>query len=133
MKRALRHYIIVTYSLWTTAKIAEGIVFEKGLQTLLLTGLVFMIASLLAKPVINVLLLPLNLVTFGLFRWVSSAVVLYLVTLVVPNFKLIGFYFAGYVSKWLDIPSFDFHGVLAYVGFAFIISSITSIIFWIVK
>lgn len=133
MKRIFRHYVIVTYSLWVTAKLANGIIFQDGIQTLLFTGVVFMAASLLAKPVINVLLLPLNLVTFGLFRWVSSAIVLYIVTLVVPHFRLSGFQFAGYVSKWIEVPAVNLEGVLAFVGFAFVISTISSIIFWIVK
>lgn len=133
MKRILRHYIIVTYSLWVTAKLAQGMIFDKGLATLLITGIVFMAASLLAKPVINVLLLPLNLVTFGLFRWVSSAIVLYIVTLIVPHFRLAGFHFAGHSSKWIELPAVNFDGILAFVGFAFVISTITSIIFWIVK
>ena len=130
MKKILRHYVIVTYSLWLTSKIANGLVFENETKTLLITGIVFMGASLLAKPVINMLLLPINLVTFGFFRWVSSAVVLYLVTLTVPDFKLIKFAFSGYVSKWIELPSLNFQGFLAYVAFAFLISAITSFLFW---
>lgn len=133
MKKVLRHYIIVTYSLWITAKIASGIVFENGIKTLLISGIVFMIASLLAKPVINMLLLPINLVTFGFFRWVSSAIVMYLVTLIVPSFKLLSFSFSGYTSKWIDLPTLNFEGVLAFVAFSFIISIITSLIFWLFK
>jgi uncharacterized membrane protein YvlD (DUF360 family) len=108
-------------------------IFEKGASTFLLAGLGFMAASLVAKPVINILLLPINLVTFGFFRWVSSAIVLYLVVLVIPGFRLENFHFAGYSSKWIDIPNMHFEGILAYVAFAFIISLITSVIFWIIK
>lgn len=133
MKRFLRHYVIDTFSLWTVSQIATGIVFEKGFETLFIAGLGFMGASLLAKPVINILLLPLNLVTFGFFRWVSAAIVLYLVTLIVPGFKLLRFHFEGLSSKWLDIPALNFNGILAYVAFAFLISFITSFIFWLVK
>ena len=133
MKKALRHYAVVTYSLWITANIANGIIFEKGFRTLLITGIVFMGASLLAKPVINILLLPINLVTFGLFRWVSSAIVLFLVTLLVPSFKLANFTFVGYSSKWIELPALNFHGFLAYVAFAFLITTITSLIFWLIK
>ena len=133
MKRMLRHYVLVTYSLWLASKIANGMIFEKGLNTLLITGFVFMLASLLAKPIINILLLPINLVTFGLFRWVSSAIVLYLVTLLVSDFKLLTFNFVGYSSKWIDLPALNFHGIIAFVVFAFLISFIASIFFWLIK
>lgn len=133
MKRLIRHWAIDTYALYLTTTIAGGIQFENGIRTLLLAGLGFMGASLLAKPVINVLLLPINLVTFGMFRWVSAAVVLYLVTLLVPNFRVANFDFPGFSSRWVDIPALYFEGFLSFVAFSFIISVITSIIYWLVK
>lgn len=133
VKRIIRHYAVVTYSLWQVSTITQGMVFEKGAETFLLAGLGFMAASLVAKPVINILLLPLNLVTFGFFRWVSSAVVLYIVVLVIPGFKLASFHFGGFSSKWFDIPTLNFEGFMVYIAFAFIISLITSSIFWLIK
>lgn len=133
MKRILRHYVISTFSLWIVSEIAEGLVFESGTETLLLAGVGLTVASTLARPVINLLLLPLNLVSFGLFRWVSSAIALYLVTLVVPGFKVGSFHFAGFESKWFDIPELAFKGMIAYVAFAFTLSMITSFIYWLRK
>lgn len=133
MKRILRHYIIDTASLWATSIIATGMVFQNGFTTLLTAGVGLMIASLFAKPIINMLLLPINLVTFGLFRWVSSAVVLYLVTLLIPAFKIDYFRFDGFTSKWFDLPPLYFEGMIAYIGFAFILSMLTSILYWLHK
>ena len=89
-----------------------------------------MVSSLLAKPIINLLLLPINLITFNLFKWVSSAVALYLVTLVVDGFKITGFKFAGLTSQWLDLPSVNLNGFLAYVAFSFVFSIFASFIYW---
>jgi putative membrane protein len=133
MKRILRHYVIDTFSLWTVSQIAQGLVFGEGPKTLLIAGAGVTCVSLLAKPVINLLLLPLNLITFGLFRWVSSAIVIYLVTLIVPKFKVIGFHFAGFSSPWLDIPSLNFKGFWAYIGFSFLFSLIAQFIYWLIK
>ena len=133
MKRILRHFVIDTFSLWTVSNIAQGMVFQKGLETLITTGLAVTATFLLAKPIINLLLLPLNLVTFGLFRWVSSAVVLYIVTLIIKDFKITAFFFAGLTSKWIDIPALNLSGFLAFVGFSFLLSLITSFIYWLIK
>lgn len=133
MKRILRAYAIATFSLWAVSQIAEGIQFTGGLETLFLAGAGLMVALLVARPVINLLLLPINLVTFGLFRWVSSAIALYLVTLVVPGFNIASFHFAGLTSRWLDIPQLNLKGVLAYVAFSFLLSLITSLIYWLRK
>src|SRR3989344_5385513 len=133
MKRLLRHFIFDTYSLWIVSQVADGMVFQKGLYTLFVAGGALMAVSLLAKPVINVLLLPINLITYGLFRWVSSAVVLYLVTLIVKDFKIISFTFAGFSSKWIDIPHINLDGIWTYIGFSFLLSIITSFIYWLIK
>src|SRR3989344_2481779 len=116
MKRILRHFIIDTFCLWVVSQTANGMVFERGFITLLVAGMGLTGVSLLAKPVINLMLLPINLITFGLFRWVASAVMLYLVTLIVKDFKIAFFSFTGFASKWIDIPSLHFEGALAFIG-----------------
>lgn len=133
IKKLVRHYIIDTLSLYLVSLVATGLIFEDGTKTLLLAGLGLTLATIFARPVINLLLLPLNLVTFGLFRWVSSAIALYLVELVVPGFNIAGFRFAGFTNVWIEIPGMDFSGWLQYIAFAFILSVITSIIYWVVK
>lgn len=133
MKRILRHFVIDSVSIFLVSSIASGLYFEKGIETLLLTGLGLTIASLIAKPVINILLLPVNLITFGLFRWVAAVVVLYIVTLVVPGFKVVGFKFSGYTSMWFDVPAVVFSGYLAYIAFSFLHSLISSFIYWLIK
>lgn len=133
MKKIFRHFVIDTLTLFVVSRFTLGLVFEEGLVTILLAGAGLTVASLLARPVINLLLLPINLITFNLFKWVSSAVALYLVTLVVPGFKITHFYFAGLSFDFFSLPSLSLGGVLAYVAFAFVISLITSSIYWIIK
>ncbi len=133
MKRILRHFVIDSVSIFLVSSIASGMVFSKGIETLLLTGLGLTIASLIAKPVINILLLPVNLITFGLFRWVSAVAVLYIVTLVVPGFLITGFTFSGFSNIWLDIPSIAFAGFLAVAAFSLLHSLISSFIYWLIK
>src|SRR3989344_4317028 len=65
MKGLLRHFVIDTFAIYIASKLATGMVFGNNYKTLFLTGIVMALVSLLAKPVINILLLPLNLVTFG--------------------------------------------------------------------
>jgi len=130
MKRILKFYLIDLFALYLTSIIASGMIFDNGTKTFLLAGAALMIVSLLAKPVINVLLLPINLVTFGLFRWISTAIVLYIVTLVIPGFSIRLLSFSGYSSPWIDIPSFTLGGAFAYIMFGFCISSIMSFFHW---
>ena len=134
MRRIIRHFTVETFSLYVASVIATGLYFESGIETLLLTGIGLTIASFLAKPVINILLLPLNLVTFGLFKWISGSIVLYIVTLIIPGFEVTGFFFEGLISKWVDLPPIDLGpGPLSYIAYSFILSLITTVIYKLIK
>lgn len=130
MKRIIRVFAISIVSLYLASQVADGMVFGDGSTTLIYTGIALTLTSFLGKPIISILLLPLNLVTFGFFRWVSSAIALYIVTLIISDFRIDYFLFEGLQSKWLDIPSMNLKGVWAFVGFAFVLSFISSSIHW---
>lgn len=133
MRTILKHFIIDTVCLYIVSQIVSGVRFENGIQTLFLTGAVLTLATLIIRPVLNILLLPLNLITFGLFKWVTHTITLYLVTLIVLDFKILSFNFNGYVNNWFSIPHIYLTGILAFIAFSFLISFVSSIIYWIFK
>jgi len=133
LRRAIKYFLINSVTIYLLSLVVSGIVLERGLTSVLLAGIALTLISLIIKPVINLLLLPLNLITFGLFRWVGYAVTLYIVTLVVPSFKLTGFMFAGYSSYWIAIPAISLTGIVAFIVYSLIISLTSSILDWLLK
>lgn len=131
MRSVLKHFIINTVSLYLVSQAVSGMVFAQNFYTLLLAGIVLTLMAFFIKPVINILLLPINLLTFGLFRWVGFAITLFIVTLIVPGFKLLDFVFKGFNSYWFNIPALSLSGVLAFIAFSFLISLVSSIAYWI--
>jgi len=133
MRSLIKHFIIDTITLYLVSQTVSGISFVEGMYTLLLAGFVLMLATLIVRPVINILLLPINLITFGLFKWVTYAITLYLVTLIVPGFSLAEFIFKGFSSYWFSVPAISLYGILAFIAFSFVISTVSSILYWIFK
>jgi putative membrane protein len=131
MRKLLKHFILDTFALWFVSQIVKGISFAGGEYTLFLAGLVLMLSTMVVKPVLNILLLPLNLVTFGLFKWVTYAITLYLVTLIVPGFSIGDFVFSGYSSYWFSVPAVTLIGIFAFVAYSFSISLVSSTLRWI--
>lgn len=130
IKKIIRTFAISIIALYVASVIAEGLYFGQGAQTVVVAGVSLTLASLIGKPVINILLLPLNLVTFGFFRWVASAVALYITTLLISDFRVDYFIFGGLSNKWLDLPAMNLTGFWAYIAFAFIFSLISSTLHW---
>jgi putative membrane protein len=71
-------WIAMSASVWVTSQIIGGV----GLSTLkiaFIVGAVILLFNLLVKPIINILTLPLNIITLGLFSLVvNSALFWYL-------------------------------------------------------
>lgn len=133
MKKLLRTFVIETVILYLISLVAKGLVFEEGLKSLVVTGAALTLGTYFIKPVISLLILPLNLITFGLFKWVAHAIMLFLVDLVLTDFTVVYFEFAGFSSNWATLPPLILpHGLLAYAAFSFLISFTTSLIYWLV-
>lgn len=130
IKKIFRTFAISIIALYVVSFIADGLVFSQGAKTIITAGVSLTLASLLGKPIINILLLPLNLVTFGFFRWVASAVAMYITTLLITDFRVDYFIFDGLSNKWIDLPAMHFTGFWAYIAFAFIFSLISSLLHW---
>lgn len=129
MKKIVRIFAVEVAGLYITSQIAQGLAFEYELEGLVITGIALAIAMYLVKPIVNVLLLPLNMITLGLFKFLSHAVTIYIVDIALSQFQVQGFHFPGLVSRYLDLPSITLaEGPLAYVAFSVLLSVITALL-----
>ena len=133
MRGILKTFVINIVVLYLVTQWFSGLSIANGWQGLVIAGVGLTLVNFLARPVINILLLPINLITFGFFRWVSAAITLYLTTILVPGFSVAGFYFGGLSTQWIDLPVVSFTGIVSFVAFSFIISLFASFIHWLVK
>lgn len=133
MKRLLRSYAIHFFAVWFIARNFGGIDYHNNLQYLALGALALTAADMLLKPLINLLLLPFNLVTLGVFRWVSNVITLYIATTLVSGFSVVGFNYPGFHSNLFIIPSIELGSFGAFIAISFLISLISSLLFWIAK
>jgi putative membrane protein len=133
VRRAIKYFLVNCVALYLISLVVTGMMFVNGVTTIILTGIALSLASFVIRPVINLLLLPLNLITFGLFRWVSYAITLYIVTLIVPGFKIVEFIFKGFSSSLISIPAISLSGIGGLILFSFVISFVSSFFEWLLK
>ncbi|MBN1239179.1 MAG: phage holin family protein [Gammaproteobacteria bacterium] len=91
---------ITAAGLWLAAEIVPGIVFD-GAGSLLLAAFLMGIVNALFRPVVVLLTFPLTIVTFGLFLLVVNAAMFGLVALLLPGFRVSGFFAA--LFGWLIV------------------------------
>jgi len=132
VKTLLRNYLINVLSLWAVAQIIPSLIFNGGLLGLAEAGFVFMIANFLLVPLMKILLLPLNLLTFGLFAWVANVLALYILMKTVNSFTLLPYFFPGANLGMLIIPATNLTTFQAVIVVSFLLAIITHFLHWLI-
>lgn len=103
---SLLNWIVTALAIGIAAYLIPGI--EVSLVGALVLAVVLGIINVFLKPIINLLTLPLNILTLGLFSLVVNALLIMLAGQVVPGFTVEGFW-----------PAFLFGIVVALVSALF--------------
>jgi putative membrane protein len=79
--------LINTIAVLLTAYVLPGIHLA-GFWTSVFVAIVFGIVNAVLRPIIFILTLPINILTLGLFSFVIMGLLVYLVSAIVPGFKV---------------------------------------------
>jgi len=90
LRRFVAHLIVNALAIWLVAQVVSGIHFDGNLIALLAVALIFAIVNTLIKPVVNLLTLPLTVLTLGLFALIVNALMLLLTGALAPSFSVDG-------------------------------------------
>lgn len=105
--------LIAALGLWAAEALLDGVSIDSAL-TLILAGLLLGIVNAIVRPFALLLSLPALVVTLGLFLLVVNAAMLGLVALMLPGFRIAGFWtavgaalivsIAGWIGSWFIGP-----------------------------
>jgi len=130
MKPFLRSFIYHAFALLLITELIPGVSAQEGFKTIGIAALTLAIFNLLVRPIINLLLLPINLLTLGMFRWVVNVIILYILTIIVPEFKIGSFQFTGLHYNGLFLPPATVTSFWNTVLVSFFLSFILSFLYW---
>jgi len=134
MKNWLRLFLISTFALWLVNRwFPEGLNIAGGTPALLKAGLGLMLANYLVRPLFNIIMLPINLLTFGLFRWIVNVAILWLVVKFIGGISIHPFNFNGITFGGIVIPALSFNAWTAWIAIPFLLSLISGLFIWLVK
>jgi len=133
MKSIFRNVVSYSASLFLTSQIITGLIISGGLTTYLIGGIVLSMLFLILKPILGIVTLPLNIVTFGLFSFLINATILYLLTILVSNISITAFTFSGLNFSGFIIPKFYVNNFFAFVIASIVLSFIVGALKWLIK
>lgn len=134
MKHLARAILVNMIALFLLELIAPGFHISDGLTALLLASLVLTLLFMVVKPILQVLSLPLNAITFGLFSFVINAILLWIAGLFVKQISIQPFAFPQISFAGFVIPSIAMNNYpILYIVLAALLYGIIACINWIIR
>lgn len=133
MKALLRNYLVNLGALWIVTQIIPSLQILGGAEGLMLGALTLMGANILLVPLLKILLLPLNLLTLGIFAWLSNVLALYFLTILLPYISISAYHFPGLTYQGFTIPAIDLPAFYVVVIASFLIGFIIHLTKWLIK
>lgn len=83
--------IAMAVAVYLTVYIVPGVTITGGLLTTFIVAIVWSVIVAVIRPVLQLLTLPVTIVTLGLFSFVLNALLFWAMELIVPGFEVSGF------------------------------------------
>ncbi len=91
--RIILHWIILSVAVFATTKIISGITVDP-IWVSFVVGACLALFNMIIKPVINILTLPINIITLGLFSLVINGALFWYLGVLIEGFNVDTFYAA---------------------------------------
>jgi putative membrane protein len=133
MKSILRGIVFYSVALFLTTQMFAGVRVDGGVEVYIAGGIVLSVLFFLLKPILNVVTLPLNIITLGLFSFVTNAIILYLLTVFVSNISITAFKFGGLSAFGFVIPQIQINSFFAFIVASVSVTLIVGFLKWLIK
>lgn len=108
MKYFLRLWLFDVFALWVVTNIFPALRIVGGWQSIFVSGLILAVLMLIVKPILKILFIPINFLTFGLLSWFVNVIVIYVLTLLAPSVAISAWTFPGATWSGFVIPAVSF-------------------------
>jgi len=133
MKVLIRQLLINLGTLYLVDLFYPGFTIEDQFSILLTAAVVWFLLNKIIKPIIKLLLLPINLITMGFFSWAVGVLTLFLLKTVVIGISISAYNFPGFTSNGFVVPSFYINLFFSYILTSIFLNLIHSTINWLIK
>jgi putative membrane protein len=91
-RKLIFQIIVAILGIWLATELIDGVEFTGSLRTLCYAGLILGFINFFIKPILNLITLPLRMITFGLFSLVINMGIVWLIEIIFPQLEISGIY-----------------------------------------
>lgn len=115
MKKTLRLVLISIFCLVTINQLWQNLAFDNDVISLIKVSIILTVFELFLKPLVKILLLPINLLTLGTFRIVINTLGFYLAVFLLTDFRVLNISSSPFNWQGFSFPGLNFYGFFAYL------------------
>ena len=130
MKKRLRNALFASLSFLILSYIYPGFSFESS-EAIIYATAIFAFFYLFVRPILKLLSLPFNLLTFGLFGLVVNVLIIFLISYFIAGFDIVSFSLEELSVLGLSLPGIDVSTLFSVILASSTLSLISIIVFWI--
>jgi putative membrane protein len=119
MKYLARIVLYNMFALWITSLLLPTITVTGSWQAFLVGAVTLSLLMLVVAPVLRILFIPVNILTFGLLSWVINVIVLYLLTVFVSDVRIVPWEYSGGHWQGFVLPQMTFSYPVALIVSSF--------------
>ena len=128
MKYITRLFLFTVFALWLTSQLLPALTITGGWHTMLLAGVVLSLLMLIVAPLLRILFIPINIITFGLLSWLINVIVLYILTIFVPEVVVRAWTFPGFMWAGFVIPKQPLSYPLALIASSLLVTFFSNLL-----
>lgn len=133
MKHVLRAILINFAAFFAAIRIIDTITFGEDWGIFFFVAVVLFLGSFIIKPFLKIVFfIPLNFLTMHLAGLSTNILILFAISSLVPEFKILPYYFPGFLYQGFIIPQVQLNFIGTIVATSLIISLSTAVLNWLV-
>jgi len=105
-------WLILTFAIIVTSYLLDGI-YVSGFISAFFAAAILSMLNAFFRPILLILTLPINVLSLGFFTFVINALMLMMVSGVIPGFNVSGFWSAVFGSLLISVVSW---GLTSFIG-----------------
>jgi putative membrane protein len=128
MKYIARLLLFQIIGLWFASQLIPTLVVVGNWQSLFIAGIILGLLMLIIRPILKILFIPINFITFGLLSWLVDVIILFILTMVMPQVQVREWLFPGVSVAGFVIPAIKFTYFLSLIASTLVISFISNVL-----
>lgn len=133
MKFIIKKYLVSTFSLFILSQIIPAFSIQGGWYGLFYASFILSLFFYILRPILNIILFPINLITLNLSSWIIQIAIFYVWTVIVAQVKIASWFFPGINFGLITLSAGNLVKWQVIIVLAVLFILITRILDWILK